>query len=578
LSILIPSNVSSIGNLAFIGCDNLFIYAEVTTIPVGWHSEWKPTAVPVIFDVLSRNPRDLYADVLVEGVQLSWSIPELEFLEILHGYVVYRDGNDISGIISELDFIDGTALSGVMYEYHVVSVFTTENQSLPSNNINVIAGMSDISTILVRDNFTSLPIYENYFVRVQGVALNNHGVISDHRNDFMIQQSTSFIRVFSTEIDQYEIDSVNAVKGDTYIVSGQLRLIGSALHIIPTTNIVHIPVEEADEEYVPPVPPEDNINQISYFINPVNSENYIGSLIGISYLYRWDDPSNPWPSSTSSIRSTHSVILTDETDTFFILLRLPSNSELIDNEPDWPMAIIGLFYENDDPEIDISHQIILLSDDGIQETIDSGGQLSLVLSSFTASIIGITSTSPSVNIQWTTSSESNLTGFHIFRQTEGVIGTEQLTQSLIPATNTSLIQDYEFTDADVVRGVEYWYWLQSSSNDGTFQFHEIGLHVFIPLEGIVELPQLTTMNNVYPNPVRSDAHFEVSVKAGETARLRIFNIRGQIVKEFVDIPEGENKFTWDRRDSTGRDVSSGVYFYQLSSPSVHSVRRMVVVK
>ena len=35
---------------------------------------------------------------------------------------------------------------------------------------------------------------------------------------------------------------------------------------------------------------------------------------------------------------------------------------------------------------------------------------------------------------------------------------------------------------------------------------------------------------------------------------------------------------WDGRNDLGEHVSSGVYFYQLSTPSEHQMKRMVIVK
>jgi len=56
------------------------------------------------------------------------------------------------------------------------------------------------------------------------------------------------------------------------------------------------------------------------------------------------------------------------------------------------------------------------------------------------------------------------------------------------------------------------------------------------------------------------------------------SIRGQLVREFADIRGGAHSIVWDRRDNSGREVGSGVYFYRLTSPSVDTVQRMVVIK
>ncbi|MFQ6093554.1 MAG: FlgD immunoglobulin-like domain containing protein [bacterium] len=48
--------------------------------------------------------------------------------------------------------------------------------------------------------------------------------------------------------------------------------------------------------------------------------------------------------------------------------------------------------------------------------------------------------------------------------------------------------------------------------------------------------------------------------------LKIYNILGQMVVTLVDEPKvpGYHSATWDGKDSNGKDVASGIYFYRLS--------------
>ena len=195
-------------------------------------------------------------------------------------------------------------------------------------------------------------------------------------------------------------------------------------------------------------------------------------------------------------------------------------------------------------------------------------------------------------IEWETISESGIRGFHVLRgvsqgtpsgASQGNIDNAiRITRDMIVATNTSMIQNYSFTSADAIYGVSegaiFAYWLQIIYNDRTSRFHG-PIEVEIKSETTpTDVPLFTMMNSVFPNPVTGDAHFGVQVKEGETAVLRIFNVRGQLVKEFDMLRSGRHNFTWDRRDNQGREVGSGVYFYRLTSETVDSVRRMVVVK
>ena len=72
--------------------------------------------------------------------------------------------------------------------------------------------------------------------------------------------------------------------------------------------------------------------------------------------------------------------------------------------------------------------------------------------------------------------------------------------------------------------------------------------------------------------------FDLKISDGENATLQIFNIRGQMVREFNDLPARDQQVVWDRTDSNNRQVSSGVYFYRLSNEHTNVVNRMVIIK
>ena len=98
-------------------------------------------------------------------------------------------------------------------------------------------------------------------------------------------------------------------------------------------------------------------------------------------------------------------------------------------------------------------------------------------------------------------------------------------------------------------------------------------------DDIAVIPLSSMLYDMHPNPLHSNTHakFNVFIKEGETATLSIFNIRGQLVKEYNNIAAGNNSIQWDRRDNLGREVGSGIYFYRLSSPSFTSIKRMVIL-
>jgi len=63
-------------------------------------------------------------------------------------------------------------------------------------------------------------------------------------------------------------------------------------------------------------------------------------------------------------------------------------------------------------------------------------------------------------------------------------------------------------------------------------------------------------------------------------RLTVFDLRGRKVAELVNRvqPGGSYSVAWNGRDSRGRPVPSGVYFYRFQAGDFKAVRKMVVLK
>ena len=79
------------------------------------------------------------------------------------------------------------------------------------------------------------------------------------------------------------------------------------------------------------------------------------------------------------------------------------------------------------------------------------------------------------------------------------------------------------------------------------------------------------------DPYRLGADAEVS--------LRIYDVQGQLMRRLDlgeqaagDYSTREHAAFWDGRNTRGEQVSSGVYFYQLSTPTFDQMKRMVIAK
>ncbi|NIM97643.1 MAG: T9SS type A sorting domain-containing protein [candidate division Zixibacteria bacterium] len=79
----------------------------------------------------------------------------------------------------------------------------------------------------------------------------------------------------------------------------------------------------------------------------------------------------------------------------------------------------------------------------------------------------------------------------------------------------------------------------------------------------------------YPNPFNSVTGIKYAVSNGPShpvrTTLRIYNILGKEVRELVNKHQSGGTYTvyWDGKNNSGKEVASGIYFYQLTVRQAH---------
>lgn len=201
------------------------------------------------------------------------------------------------------------------------------------------------------------------------------------------------------------------------------------------------------------------------------------------------------------------------------------------------------------------------------------------LSSFTADL----TPAHSVLLTWVSQSESSLVGYYLLRSESPEIADAQSISSLISATNTSSEQTYAFMDTQIVNGTTYHYWLEvlGFSGNSTY-FGPIDILAAWTGIGDAEPPALSEtsfLGKAWPNPLHAtgSTSIAVSLKAGETGTVGIYNLLGQCVRAFPVRPN-THQLIWDGRDRNGKACSSGVYLYKLDTPSVSQTRKLLLRK
>jgi hypothetical protein len=179
-----------------------------------------------------------------------------------------------------------------------------------------------------------------------------------------------------------------------------------------------------------------------------------------------------------------------------------------------------------------------------------------------------------VSLTWVTATETGVLGFNVYRSDNGnAANSYKVNSQIIAATNTSQTATYNLIDSENLSvGSTYYYWLEAVDMNG---FSTLNGPVNVTINGTVvpPMPELSTMGNAYPNPFRvgQSTTIAVDIKSGETGTVTVYNLLGQAVKTFR-VNEGQHNLSWN-----ANGCASGIYFYKLSTPTVNSTKKLVIV-
>lgn len=127
--------------------------------------------------------------------------------------------------------------------------------------------------------------------------------------------------------------------------------------------------------------------------------------------------------------------------------------------------------------------------------------------------------------------------------------------------------------------------LKDNTLSAKLKYYE--LSTYVNEEKEKNLPKKFVLSQNYPNPFNPSTAIPFTVHGKRKTvnspirtTLTIYNILGQRVRTLVDEDKlpGEYKVIWDGKDNWGKEVSSGIYFYQLKADEYSEVKKMVLIR
>jgi flagellar hook assembly protein FlgD len=95
------------------------------------------------------------------------------------------------------------------------------------------------------------------------------------------------------------------------------------------------------------------------------------------------------------------------------------------------------------------------------------------------------------------------------------------------------------------------------------------------IENTLKVPTKFSLSQNYPNPFNPSTTIEFSLPKSEYVELKVYNILGKEVSTLVSnkLNQGNHTYTFD-----GKNLASGIYYYQLVAENYREVKKMILLK
>jgi hypothetical protein len=197
---------------------------------------------------------------------------------------------------------------------------------------------------------------------------------------------------------------------------------------------------------------------------------------------------------------------------------------------------------------------------------DASAPLPVKIESFTSGVSG-----RDVKLNWTTESEINNAGFEIQKQflLSGNDYSSWEKTGYVKGNGTKpTASDYTFNDSRLETG-KYKYRLKQIDYNGNFEYFN--------LSGVLEvgIPDKFLLSQNYPNPFNPSTKIDFQIPEDSRVAIKIYDISGREIKT---LENNIMKAGYYSVQFTPDNLSSGIYFYRMTTDKFTNIKKMVYVK
>jgi hypothetical protein len=172
-------------------------------------------------------------------------------------------------------------------------------------------------------------------------------------------------------------------------------------------------------------------------------------------------------------------------------------------------------------------------------------------------------------------SDRSVTGYNIYRLNSSDEGN--------PSAWTLLVENHpelSYSDENFVIG-NYKYAIEAvfPNNELADPVFSNEVEILTGNEDVIK-PNATELVGCFPNPFNPTTTIKFNLNRAQHVAVQVYNVKGQLVQTLVDaeLPAAIHEVVWNGNDQSGKNATSGIYFYKMQTEDYKSVKKMIMLK
>lgn len=200
--------------------------------------------------------------------------------------------------------------------------------------------------------------------------------------------------------------------------------------------------------------------------------------------------------------------------------------------------------------------------------VDSGYSLDNLIPHAPSGLLAAVGDS-SIDLTWEMVPDTDFNYFAIYRSDKSGFNPT----GMKPYATTT---DTFFTDMEINTDIKYYYRVSAfdfSGNEGVFSI-EVSA-IITTVDAHAAGPKSYTLFQNFPNPFNPSTTIEFNLPKSEFVKLKVYNLQGKEVATLISnkLNQGNHLYTFK-----GKNLASGVYYYQLMAGDYREVKKMILLK